>query len=432
MEKNNKNKIPFAFTYTNPLRGLFTLAYEQPNRHCLAEPRGNMVRKYTYKELGEMVEQLALALSKTTGAERKPIAIVARSSFRAIVAHLAALLSGARVTLIPINCTPEEQQQIIADNQVELLVMDDLETGKGLIGQLPFLPQLRQLWVLEDEPKNYHAQVSTLGWSDMLQLATQGKKRITLEDQLANLSDDEKLCRFYSRSAAGEFHQHDYSLNELGIQIKQASARAKLECDAFTSASKFLSIIPFNRVMSHVEGIFLPLMSGRMLMAVDRQEAWKSETLPYDADCLVANSLFLNNAASKVTAEINDQGGIGYLGFSKNLSRLKRKNNQKKPLKLKQVSQFDELIGKFVNFLLNRKLRETFSGNIKLCLAIDDKLRYESRLFYQSLTIPLFVSTYDDLIIKPTNEAIDGMAFNAVRGTQLAKNKDLKKLKIVS
>jgi hypothetical protein len=73
MEKNNNNKIPLALSFENPIRALFTLAQQQPNRHCLCEPRGNMVRKYTYAELAELVETIARAISKTKNTETKPI-----------------------------------------------------------------------------------------------------------------------------------------------------------------------------------------------------------------------------------------------------------------------------------------------------------------------------------------------------------------------
>ncbi len=432
MEKNNKNKIPLAFSFENPVRALFTLAEQQPNRHCLVEPRGNMVRKYTYAELAELVETIARAISKTKSADTKPIAIVARSSFRAIAANMGALLGGCRTILIPTNCSAEEQQQIIADNQVELLIVDEIESSKELIDQLPFLPQMRQLWALEDEPDKYHAQVSTLGWHDMLHLANQGKKRMTLETMLENLSDSEKLCRFYSRNDINDFQQHDYSMSEMAAQTKQAISNASSKHPSFEGVNSFLSIIPFNQVMSHVEGVYLPLMTGRMLMAVDRQEAWKSATLPYDADCLVASSLFLSNAAKKIRGEVDENGGLPQYSFQKNIERLKKLARRRKDSSHDGSPMINFIAGKTVHLMLYRKLKETFGGDIKLCFAIDDNLRFENRLFYQSVAVPLLETNHDELLVKPSNEAIDGMAFNAVRGTQLAKNKDIMKLKIVS
>lgn len=431
MEKNNNN-IPFALSFENPVRAIFTLAEQQPNRHCIVEPRGNMVRKYTYKELAELVETIARGISKTKSADAKPIAIVAKSSFRTIAAHFGAMLAGCRVILISTTASAEEQQQIIADNQVELLVMDDLSSGQELVAQLPFLPQMRQLWVLEDEPDKYHAQVSTLGWHDMLHLADQGKKRVTLEGQLAALKDDEKICRFYSHNDVNEFQQHDYSFAELARQTKQAIENAETKHPSFTNVRKLLSIIPFNRVMGHVEGIYLPLLTGRILMAVDRQEAWKTASLPYNAEAVVANSIFLSKAAEKIRTEVNEHGGITQFGFQKNLNRLKKSARRRKDSKHDGSPMINLIAGKTVHYMLCRKLKETFGGDIKLCFAIDDNLRFEHRLFYQSIAVPLLETVKGDLIVAPSNEAIEGMAFNAVRGTQLAKNKDVLKLKIVS
>ncbi|MDG1287812.1 MAG: AMP-binding protein [Rickettsiales bacterium] len=432
MEKNNKNKIPLALSFENPLRALFTLAEQQPNRYCLVEPRGNMVRKYTYKELAELVETIARGIAKTKNSETKPIGIAAQSSFRTIAAHFGALLGGGKTILIPINSTAEEQLQIIADNQVELLILDNLEAGSDLVEQLPFLPQLRQLWILGDEPDQYQAQVSTLGWHDMLHLANQGKRRITLEQQLEALSDSEKLCRFYSRNDVSEFQHHDYSLSELADEVKFSIERVETDYPSFNHVSRFLSIIPFNRVMGHVEGIYLPLLTGRMLMAVDREEAWKSATLPYDADCLVASSLFLSNAAEKVRAEVSDHGGIAQFSFQKNLERLKKMARRRKDKVLDGSPMVNFIAGKTVHYILFRKLKETFGGDIKLCFAIDDDLRFENRLFYRSVAMPLLETNEVDLIVKASEDITAGLAFNGVRGTQLAKNQDVLKLKIVS
>ncbi|GEM_PF-4260378 len=432
MEKNNKNKIPLALSFENPLRALFTLAQQQPNRHCLAEPRGNMVRKYTYKELAELVETIARGISKTKNSETKPIGIVAQSSFRTIAAHFGALLSGGKTILIPVNSSAEEQQQIIADNQVELLILDHLDASNDLIEQLPFLPQLRQLWVLQDEPDKYQTQVSTLGWHDMLHLANQGKRRITLEQQLEALSDSEKLCRFYSRNDVNEFQHHDYSLGELAEEVKFATERANHEYPSFGHVSRFLSIIPFNRIMGHVEGIYLPLLTGRMLMAVDREEAWKSAALPYAADCLVASSIFLNNASEKVQSEVNDHGGIAQFSFQKNLERLKKVARRRKDSTHDGSPMVNFIAGKTVHYILHRKLKENFGGDIKLCFAIDNDLRFENRLFYRSVAMPFFEIDEDDLLVEASADITAGLAFNGVRGTQLAKNKDVLKLKIVN
>lgn len=432
MEKNNNNKIPLSLSFENPVRGLFVLADQQPNRHCIAEPRGNMVRKYTYAELGELVETIARAIARTKSSEVKPVAIITRSSFRAIAANLGALLGGSRTILIPANSTVEEQLQIIADNQVELLIIDKLEASSEMMDQLPFLPQLRQLWVLEDSPDKYHAQVLTLGWHDMLALADQGVRRVTLEQQLEALSDTAKLCRFYSRTDTGTFQHHDYSLGELAQEIQNADERAQDRHPSFQHAMNFLAIIPFNRVLGHVEGIYLPLLTGRMLMAVDREEAWKSASLPYAPDCLVANSLFLSNAAEKIQSEIDEHGGIAQFSFQKNLDRLKKLARRSKDSDFDGSSMVNFIAGKTVHCILGRKLKETFGGDIRLCFAIDDELRFEPRLFYHSVAIPLLETGADDLLIEASTDVNEGMAFNAVRGTQLAKNKNVLKLKIVS
>ena len=431
MEKNNKNKIPFEISFENPLKALMMLADSQPNRLCLAEPRGNMVRKYSFGELGELIETIAQAVSKTTDDQLKPIAIVAHSSFRTIAANMGALLGGGKTILIPVNCSAEEKQQIIADNQVELLILDDLDSSRDLLDELPFLPQLRQLWVLEDDPSDYHAQVSTLGWHDMLHLATQGKRRMTLDQQLEMMDDGAKLCRFYSRDELGLFQHHDYSLGELAEEISTVQEEAKLHYPAFAQVKNFLSIIPFNRVMSHVQGIYLPLLTGRMLMAVDREEAWKGNALPYSADCLVASSTFLTNAAEKVQLSISEHGGISQFGLQKNIERLKNLAKRQKGSSYTGGSMINFIAGHTLHCMLSRKLKEAFGGDMKLCFSIDNQLRFNDRLFYHSIALSLLEADEAELLVSASHDMFGSISYDEIRGTQLSENEDLRDFKIV-
>ena len=431
MEKNNKNNIPFNVSFENPLKSLFSHAHTHATRTAIVEPRGNMVRKYGYGEFSEIIAKVALAVSKTKGDYTKPIAIIAHSSFRSIAAHFGAMLGGGKVVLIPTNCTAEEKQQIIGDNQIELLIVDHLEEDAPLLEQLHFLPQLRQLWVLEDAPDSYHSQLSTLGWNDILELAEKGKKRITTEAQLEKLSDDEKLCRFYSRNEIGEFQHHDYSLNELGGEVETSLEKSNIKYSQFSKAQRFLSIIPLNRVMGHVEGIYLPLLTGRVLMAVDRQESWKIASLPYSADCVVASSHFLGEAADAVQTALTEQGGVGQFALTKSIKRLKKAARREKTYLNNKISFTDKVIGNTVRFLVKKKLKDAFGGNVKLCFAIDDQLRFQNRLFYCALGLPLQEAIEDDLLIHASCDLFEGISYDEIRGTQLSRDEDLDSIKII-
>lgn len=431
MEKNNKNKqIPFAYTQTNPLRRLFTMAQQMPNRVCMAEPRGNMVRKYRLGEFTQLVEKAAYAVSLTRGNHRKPVAIVANSSFRAIVAHFGAQLAGAKTILIPVNTPVAELLSIISDNQIEMLIVDDFSSSRELFESLHYLPELRQVWTLKDELEDYPAQVSTLGWYDMLEQSN--SKRPRLDDQLAALNDDTMTTRFYSRSEVGKFQFHEYSSAQLSNFATDTASYTTDHYPGFDSIMRILSVIPFNRVAGHVEGILVPLLTGRILMAVDREEAWKSGSLPFAPQAVVGSSLFLNQATEQIQAAVKEHGGIMQYGLQKNLEHLKKRAKRGTLSNNDGQGMINFLASKTLHCLVSRKLRETFGGDIMMGFTIDREMTFESKLFYRSVALPICETRLRETLLEHAKDSSEESTFKELRGAQLAEDEEILNIKIVS
>jgi len=432
MNKNNKKQSPLPLlTDNNPLRALFSLAEYYPDRSCMAEPRGNMVRKYRLREFTALIEKIARVVALSRHRSSKPIAIIAHSSFRAVVAHLGALLAGGKVVLISTNASVEQQLEIIADNQVELLVVDAFSSVQPLLAHLPHLPQLRQLWSLEDEPADYPNEVSAQGWQDILELAA--SKKPILDQQFEKLNSDAPACRYYERNEAGDFHFYESSLKQMAQQVVQAQQAACLHYPNFKETTRFLAVIPFNQPVAHIEGILLPLLTGRSLMALDRQEAWRSGVLPYAPDCLVASSVFLNQASERILSSVAESGGIAQLSLQQNLNRLRRLQKHRKTRRVDGTSMINFIAGKAVNYLTTQKLRDVMGGDIQLSFCIDQQLTEKSTLFYHSIALPVMKSALAKQLqfLTQSPQEGEGTAFHAVRGTQLAQNEEIKSFQIM-
>lgn len=422
MDRKNKNKkvIPFTFLSKNPVRGLFTLASRQPDRLCMVEPRGNMVRNYTYAELTEEIERVsrAVAATKTQG-QQKPIAMIVHSSFRAIVANIAALLAGARLVVIPTHATQEEQLQILADNHIELLIMDDLRASEELLSQIPFLPDLRQLWSLEDEPSLYHSEISTLGWEDIALLAA--SKKSQQEKMLEELDDHTPICRFYQRNAEDEFEYSDYSMERLARAVYRLRDRAEHEfSDLKRQAQRILSMIPFNRAPSHIAGMYLPLLTGQVMMAVDREEAWKSGALPYDPDFLVASSRFLTHAADHVKSEL-----LAHRSLTGWLLTQQMKVTSPEGLAFSMRASL-------LRMLTKTAWKDSLGGHIQAVLLVDEALPESVAHFCKAVKLSVMLPKMEELPpAKLAKDIAKDISFHSVRGVQLAENEDLKQIKIV-
>jgi long-subunit acyl-CoA synthetase (AMP-forming) len=430
MKKNN-NSAPFDSTDQNIITQLFALSQQLGEQPCIAEPRGNMVRKYSYAELADQVQTIAQAVSRTRNAEIKPIALVARSSFRSIATYFGVLLGGGKVILIPADCSIEEQEQLIADNQAELLITDDLESCVELMDRIAFLPQLRQIWALHEKQDDLTLQVSTLGWAEVRELAHKGKKRITFTQQLEQLDHSAKLCRFYRRNETNEFMHYDYSLQEISEETNDNYEWLNESTNGYDRLQRYLSVIPLNRISSHILGIYLPLFTGKMLMAVDRQESWKSAALPFTPDYLITSSGFLATTAQKLRTQITEQSGLTKSLFEANIARLKQQSRERDAEEPIKTSFTSRIFSRLLNRLLQSRLRRSFGGKISLYCTIDSDLRFEDRLFYEAIGVSFVQFDDESLSVSPRLEVAEDLPFTQVRGTQLEKNEDLEFMKIV-
>lgn len=368
--------------YENILELLFD-GKTQGDAPCFIEPRGNMVRKFTRTEIAENVSIFARGMAFTEFRRGKRIAIVAKTSFHSLVASLGNLLNGCINVMIPVDATAEEQRQALSSSRAEALIIEDFETARTVMSQVQYLPQLRQIIVLNKTKFEKQPEILTYVLDDLM---TRGEaKADNAADQLKQIEKDDEAYIFFVRD---EFNH----LKPISMSHHEIMGHLYEMLGAFHSVSPFnretvrtLSVVPFHRPFSHIAGFFLPLLSHYSFMAVDKEESWKSGNLPIRPQLLIAESQFLENLYTAVKESIQQAGGIYQYIWSQTESWISR-NRENEEWTPGLFSGIKRLLFQPV---LRHKLAEQLGGDIALAVSIDKEMSEESSGFYAAIHLPI-------------------------------------------
>jgi long-subunit acyl-CoA synthetase (AMP-forming) len=353
------------------------------------DPRGNMVRKYTKAELAAHVSRFARGMAATELRNGKRIAIVARTSFASMVASLATMLNGCSNIVIPVTASPEQQQQALAASSAAALIVDDIASARAILDQVQYLPQLRQIIVLNQTNFAKQPEILCAGWDEVLQRGdAMPDKRVAL---LAALAPEDDAYTFFTADAGGELQPRIYTHRAVMEQLAAVRAHSETRLRKAGHGQKILSVIPFDTILAHTAGLLLPLALELPFMAVDQGESWKSGNLPIRPTVLVAPSAFLEHTARTIEESFSYSNGITQAMW-KQARRWIRRNYQQGQCVAGFFAKLQRLAFKpFLRAALTKEL----GGNVQLALSINTEIGYDGGGFFAAADMPV-VFTHSD------------------------------------
>jgi long-subunit acyl-CoA synthetase (AMP-forming) len=347
---------------------------------CFIDPRGNMVRNFTREQVQEAVLDFASGMALTDIRPGKRVAMIAHTSFNSLVASWGNLLNGCVNVIIPVGATAEEQQEALAQSRAEILIVEDMETARNIMDQVMYLPQLRQIIILEQSDYEPHPSLLTFSFKD---LVARGKaKPVDAAKLLSNIKPEDDAYLFYLRN---NYHQlQSFTLtHEAVLEHLEASQKhygIEKHYGKAAEACKTLAIIPFHRPFSHISGCFLPLKLGLPVMAVDRDQGWKSSSLPINPRILIAESRFFEDAIDNLKNFMMDSRGVDGKAIRKAVEWKKKISAEDKhPFSLSRL---------FWAPILKRRIKEKFGNSLAYVVSIDEGMDFEARAIFMAAGLP--------------------------------------------
>lgn len=372
------------------------------------DPRGHLVRKYTRGEIADYVSLYARGIAATEFRKGRNIAIIARTSFASFIASLGNMLNGCANIIIPIDATPEEQQHMLIQGRAEALIVEDIKTAKAVLSRIQYLPQLRQMIVLNNQDFEKQAEVLCMSWDELIERGE--KKPDKREELLSAIEMDDEVSTFFVKDNKDEYSPLCMTHRDISgylHKITEAFEKRAVADVKKKDNNKTLSVIPFHRPFSHIAGIFLPLSQGFPFMAVDHTDAWKSGNFPMRPQLVIGESSFLEEVVAAVEKAVQQGSSLGQKMWkmSKTWGRTFYKSDG-------QIHA--GLSGKFQRFLfqafLQRKLAQQLGGKVRLIMSIDKDISYNAGAFYASVNMPLLFNQLkpQDLLVSEEIHTNDG------------------------
>lgn len=345
------------------------------------DPRGNMIRNFSRKELQEAVTTFASGMAVTDVRPGKRVAIIARTSFTSLVACLGNLLNGCANVVIPITATSEEQQHALAQSRAETLIVEDMETAKIVMEQVMFLPSLRQIVILNQSGYEPHPSLLTFSWDDLMQRGK--KKMLNTQERLQAISGEDESYIFFLRNNFHQFQSLTLTHKDMVNQINSSEENYHVSerTTQNPQENKVLSVLPFYRPFSHIVGFFLPLKFGLPMMAVDREDGWKSGSLPIKPRFLISESLLVEDTIEELKNFMLESGGLSQRVIKMAIAWTDRIGaGESQPFSIARI---------FFQPILKRRIQERFGGKLEYIMLIDDTMDYKARSLYVAAKLPL-------------------------------------------
>ena len=392
---------------TDAANHLLSYVFEgEPDTPLFIDPRGHLVRKYTRSEIADMASLFARGLMATEFRKGRHIAMIARTSFPAFIASIGIMLNGCNALMIPMDATPEEQCNMLAKGRAEALIVEDIKTAKAVLSQIQFLPQLRQLIVLNDQDFEKQPELLCMTFDDLM--ARGEKKADKRAELLAAIEPAETAMSFFTSKTTSFDALEMLPLSHQDIMrslaaVKQSAAFTKAFAKGNAARNKMLSVIPFHRPFSHIAGLLLPLSLGCPFMAVNHTDSWKSGNFPMRPNFLIAESAYFQQIATEMAEQSSAASAWRRWAWKQSRNWIRRYyDHRDEQARLPLVARLQRVL--FAH-PLRQQLAELLGGNIRFAMSIDSELPYEASSLFAALGLPVSLNQWQANDIAAHDEA---------------------------
>ncbi|MCH7814040.1 MAG: AMP-binding protein, partial [Planctomycetes bacterium] len=137
-------------------------ARQYGDKTLLVVPRGERVRRYTWREVAESTERVARGILATLG-DNPSLALFTDNRIEGAWCDLACLTNGIFNTVVPANCVAAQVEHILNESAARMLVVGGAGRLEVALSALENVPTLEWIVTLDELPQAPGVQMMSLG-----------------------------------------------------------------------------------------------------------------------------------------------------------------------------------------------------------------------------------------------------------------------------
>ncbi len=243
--------------------------FEQANKRGSAPAyfakQGGSWRKTSYAEYADQVKTAGRALLALGLASGSRVSILGFNRPEWVILDLAAMAVGGAAAGIYTTCSPEEVRYIVHHSESPLVLVEDQEQWKKIEAELPNMPLLKHVVLMQGAPKIEHPMV--LSWEEFLAKASE-RTEDDLLAAVAALEPSQLATLIYTSGTTGPPKGVMLSHENLAWTSKAAVAM-----NDFRASDCSLSYLPLSHIAEQMFSIHAPITAGAHLYFAESIEA---------------------------------------------------------------------------------------------------------------------------------------------------------------
>lgn len=340
-------------------------AQRYPERVCLMEKQSGLYQAQSYREVGEIIKQVASALSRRGIRPGDRVALMSTNCQEWVYLDLGIQMAGGVTVPIYPTLTPSQVTYILENCDARLIAIENAELLVPLASHLTDLPMLEGIILLKGE-----AEAAT-SWQAFISEGTPAES-VAVERTLQNLREEDLCSIVYTSGTTGV---------PKGVMLTHgnlsSNARILIKQMGITAEDRALSFLPLSHALERIVHVSI-LTAGGSLAYVESQASLAQNFTETNPTLMVCVPRLFEKLRNRMLENI-----LGSSWVTKNLFFWGLRNSQRKREGLRNPW----LSGKVVlaDTLIFRQIRKKFGNKLRFFISGGASLTKEVAEFFSAL-----------------------------------------------
>jgi len=348
---------------------------EQSEMPLLAEKRGSLYHWLSWKESAQAIADASRAFTQLGLQRGQRVAMIATlPSVELMIAECAALAMGALVVPIPAHPDADDQAQAIQKSQSTILLTNSL----ALLNRLqPHASGFAHAVLASSDPLPPNFPCPLHRWSELKAKGKAQPDRIST--LMRSITDKDNIALIYAKRDMPALIPRLFSHHLTRAIITQVVHQVG---ETFCSRGKVIAtLLPYTHPLARPVCLYLPVFYGVQQYFLEDSGQEAAELAAIAPETILAESIFFTRLKERLIADAKQEGEISYKAMMGTLAAGKKRYESPKLGfwgRFKQWMQGEATI---------TRIRRKLGNKVKLIVAVDGKLPYDTILFFHTFGI---------------------------------------------
>ena len=340
---------------------------------------GKNWKTISWNKSKELVENIALGLHEIGVKKNDKISLIAENSYNWCVIDLSIMSLGA-ITVPGYTTSNEEEIFYLLSHSDSSIVFVSSKLLPIILKILPKLKKIKFVICVDNTPKdNLKKNAKFLNFNELLEIGYKSSLHDKfLETFVSKLKKDDVVSLIYTSGTSST--PKGVMLTNTSI-ISNILGAYELVKDINIKEHRFLSIIPLSHAYEHTAGFLLPVYLGAEIYFNDNRDQIVNDLQNVQPTLMVAVPRLYDLLYKKINNQLSTQNKTSQKLFYKTIE-LGTKDFQGRNLTF-----VEKLINNLLTFIIRKKIRNKFGGQLQAFISGGAALNYKVGLFFQSLGI---------------------------------------------